>query len=174
MKTIRILFIIIIFFTGFSCNDEFLNRLPQTQLAPQNFFNNAQDLQTYSNGFYSMLPGSEIATDDAQSDNTLAVQASELTRILTTANASSENVTSGWNWGDLRKINFFLENYQRVDATKEYKAQYASVAKFFRAMFYYDKIKRFGIVPWYSETMGTADEDLLYKAQDSRELVVDS
>lgn len=174
MKTIRILFIIIIFSVVFSCNDEFLNRLPQTQLAPQNFFNNAQDLQTYSNGFYGMLPGSEIATDDAQSDNTLAVQASELTRILTTDNASSENVTSGWNWEDLRKINFFLENYQRVDATEEYKAQYASVAKFFRAMFYYDKIKRFGIVPWYSETMGTADEDLLYKAQDTRELVVDS
>ncbi len=26
-------------------------------------------------------------------------------------------------------------------------------------MFYYSKIKRFGIVPWYSETMGTADEE---------------
>jgi hypothetical protein len=174
MKAIKILFIIIILIAGLSCNDDFLDRLPQTQLAPDNFFNNAEDLKTYSNGFYSMLPGSGIATDDAQSDNCLAVQASELTRILTTDNASSENLTSGWSWSDLRKINFFLVNYQRVDATDEFKAQYASVAKFFRALFYYEKIKRFGIVPWYSGTMGTADEDLLYKAQDSRELVVDS
>ncbi len=158
----------------FSCNDDFLNRLPQTQLAPENFFNTAEDLKTYSNGFYSMLPGSGIATDDAQSDNCLAVQASELTRILTTDNASSENVTSGWYWEDLRKINFFLENYERVDATEDYKAHYAGVAKFFRAIFYYNKIRRFGIAPWYSGTMGTADEDLLYKAQDTRELVVDS
>ena len=174
MKTIHITSLIVIFFAVYSCNDDYLDRLPQTQLAPENFFNNAQDLVTYSNGFYSMLPGSGIATDDTQSDNCLAVQASEIIRILTTDNASSENVTSGWGWSDLRKINFFLENYERVDATDEYKAHYAGVARFFRAMFYYSKIKRFGIVPWYSETMGTADEDLLYKNQDSRELVVDS
>ena len=174
MKAITTISIIILLFVGYSCNDDFLERLPKTELAPENFFNNAEDLITYSNGFYSMLPGSGIATDDAQSDNCLAVQASELTRILTTDNASSENVTSGWGWGDLRKINFFLENYQRVDATEDYMAHYAGIAKFFRAMFYYSKIRRFGIVPWYSGTLGTADEDLLYKTQDSRELVVDS
>jgi hypothetical protein len=174
MKTLHITFFIVIFFAVNSCNDDFLERLPETQLAPENFFNNAEDLVTYSNGFYSMLPGSGIATDDTQSDNCLAVQASELTRILTTDNASSENVTSGWYWSDLRKINFFLENYQRVDATEDFKAHYAGVARFFRAMFYYSKIKRFGIIPWYSETMGTSDEDMLYKKQDSREQVVDS
>jgi len=174
MKAIKILTIIIIFFAIFSCNDEYLERLPKTELAPENFFNNAEDLKTYTNGFYSMLSGSGIATADAQSDNCLAVQASELTRILTTDNASSENITSGWSWWDLRKINFFLENYQRVDAADEYKNHYAGVAKFFRAMFYYDKIKRFGVAPWYSETIGTIDEDLLYKTQDSREMVVDS
>ena len=105
MKAITIISIFIVLFVGYSCNDDFLNRLPKTELAPENFFNNPQDLETYSNGFYSMLPGSGIATDDAQSDNCLAVQASELTRILTTDNASSENVTSGWSWSDLRKIN---------------------------------------------------------------------
>ncbi|KAF0238958.1 MAG: RagB/SusD domain-containing [Prolixibacteraceae bacterium] len=174
MKAIKIIFGIITFSLFIACNDEYLDRLPQTQLSPRNFFNNPQDLKTYSNGFYSMLPGAEIATDDAQSDNCLAVQASELTRILTAANASSENVTSGWDWADLRKINFFLENYQRVDTKADYKNHYAGVARFFRAMFYYNKIKRFGIVPWYSGTMGTGDIDLLYKTQDSRELVVDS
>lgn len=174
MKTIYITSLIVIFFALNSCEDDFLERLPKTQLAPENFFNTAEDLVTYSNGFYSMLPGSGIATDDTQSDNCLAVQASELTRILTTDNASSENVTSGWYWGDLRKVNFFLENYERVDATDDYKAHYAGVARFFRAMFYYSKIKRFGIVPWYSETIGTTDDDMLYKKQDSRELVVDS
>lgn len=174
MKTIHITSLIVIFFALNSCEDDFLERLPKTQLAPENFFNTAEDLVTYSNGFYSMLPGSGIATYDTQSDNCLAVQASELTRILTTDNASSENVTSGWSWSDLRKVNFFLENYDRVDATDDYKAHYAGVARFFRAMFYFNKINRFGIVPWYSETIGTTDDDMLYKKQDSRELVVDS
>lgn len=174
MKAIKLISVLLVLIGSYACNDDFLDRLPQTELAPENFFNNPQDLVTYSNGFYSMLPGSGIATWDTQSDNCLAVQASELTRILTTDNASSENVTGGWSWGDLRKINFFLENYQRVGGTEEFMAHYAGVARFFRAMFYYSKIKRFGIVPWYSGTMGTADEDLLYKTQDSRELVVDS
>src|SRR5690606_12813123 len=41
----------------------------------------------------------------------------------------------------------------------------------FRAKFYFDKVKRFGDVPWYNSTLGSTDEGL-YKARDSREMVM--
>ena len=49
--------------------------------------------------------------------------------------------------------------------------EYTALSRFFRAAFYFDKVKRFGDVPWYDTQLGSADPDL-YKARDSRELVM--
>src|SRR5690554_6862764 len=49
--------------------------------------------------------------------------------------------------------------------------KYTALTRFFRAYFYFDKIKRFGDVPWYDVQLGSADE-ALYKPRDSRELVM--
>lgn len=51
--------------------------------------------------------------------------------------------------------------------------KYEGIARFFRAWFYFDKVKRFGDVPWYETVIQTSDVDLLYKSRDSREFVVD-
>ena len=45
------------------------------------------------------------------------------------------------------------------------------MTRFFRAFFYFEKVKRFGDVPWYDIQLGSADE-LLYKPRDSRELIL--
>ena len=49
--------------------------------------------------------------------------------------------------------------------------EYTALAKFFRAKFYFEKVKQFGDVPWYEKEPGSTDEDL-YKPRDSRELVM--
>ncbi|NCB26828.1 MAG: RagB/SusD family nutrient uptake outer membrane protein, partial [Bacteroidia bacterium] len=49
--------------------------------------------------------------------------------------------------------------------------KYTALARFFRVYFYFEKVKRFGDVPWYDKELGSADEDL-YKPRDSRELVM--
>ncbi len=58
--------------------------------------------------------------------------------------------------------------------TEAQAARFAGVAKFFRAYFYYDKVQRFGDVPWYSHTIEKDDKEMLTKARDPRKLVVDS
>ncbi len=50
---------------------------------------------------------------------------------------------------------------------------YIGLARFFRAWFYFDKVKRFGDVPWINKAMEVDDPDL-YAARDSRTLVMDS
>ncbi|HEY5590994.1 MAG TPA: RagB/SusD family nutrient uptake outer membrane protein [Paludibacter sp.] len=52
--------------------------------------------------------------------------------------------------------------------------KYFGIAKFFRAQFYFEKVKRYGDVPWYSVVIETNDEENLMKPRDSRVLIMDS
>src|SRR5574344_935536 len=49
---------------------------------------------------------------------------------------------------NLPKINVFFDNYGRCE-DKVAASQYEGVARFFRAWFYFEKVKNFGGVPWY-------------------------
>lgn len=76
----------------------------------------------------------------------------------------------GWTWTDLRKMNTLLEYINQCSDEKAV-VKYTALTRFFRAFFYFEKVKRFGDVPWYDVELGSADE-ALYKPRDSRELVM--
>ena len=76
----------------------------------------------------------------------------------------------GWSWSALRSINFLLDNLGNCKDQKV-RDKYEALARFFRAYFYFEKVKRFGDVPWYDKVLGSDDADL-YKARDSREFVM--
>lgn len=154
-----------------SCNDSFLDRYPIAEISPENSFKTADDLRLYTNGFYEQLPSIRNIIDaDLKTDNVLYSSIPEEQRsherIL-----PSETGSGGWDWEDLREINLFFDNYQRC-TDEAGRDKYEGVARFFRAWFYFDKVKRFGDVPWYETVIQTGDIDLLYKARDSREFVV--
>jgi len=155
-----------------ACNDDFLERYPISEIAPENSFKTEQDLRLYTNSFYNDVPSIDnIAKGDNISDNVLyngvPTEQSGL-RIV-----PSESGTGGWSWGDLRKINTFFAYYEQCD-DEAAKKEYAGVARFFRAWFYFEKVKRFGDVPWYTEVIGSKDEELLTKPRDSRVVVIDN
>lgn len=154
-----------------ACKDDFLERLPQTSIAPEAFFNTEEDLKLYVNGMLS-LPGKGIYLSDQSSDNATTTAAVEMKTIMT-GSPSSQTINGGWDWGRLRNINYLLDNFQRADATPQAKAHYAGIARYYRAIFYLDKVMRFSDVPWYGKTLEPGDEGL-YKTQDSRATVMDS
>ncbi len=170
----KLIFNIIIICVGlilFGCEKDFLNRPPLDRLDAETFFNTATDLEVYTNGFYSHFPsyGTLDEHDDA-SDN---VGRSGLsTRVLGTRIVPVTRGSGGWNWTQLRSINFFLANYSKCP-DEQAKKKYGGIARFFRAYFYFDKVKTFGDVPWYGKELKAGDEDL-YKARDSRIMVMDS
>jgi len=49
-----------------------------------------------------------------------------------------------------------------------------AVGRFFRAWFYYEKVKRFGDVPWMGAPIEVNDTAALYRPRDPRTLVMDS
>lgn len=164
----RLLFITAICFSLFACSEEFLDKEPLSDVTTENFFATASDLQLYTNGFYRMFPATSIYNGDSRPDNIIEIELSEElrgTRFVPTSGG-------GWDWEYLRDINFFLENYERSD-DEAAKSHYGGVARFFRAYFYFEKLQRFGEVPWYEETIDPTDEEALTKSRDSRQFVVD-
>jgi len=169
----RIILVTTIILTAFvflnSC-EEFLEIEPSDRLASISFFKTEKDLELYTNSFYEqMLPtGLSVVTADAMGDYT-----SKNSSPAFIAGSYSAVNEPAWNWNNLRNINYFLENFNNEEIPIESRNHYEGIAKFFRAYFYFDKVVRYGDVPWYSKTLSTSDEDL-YKPRDSRELVMDS
>jgi hypothetical protein len=154
----------------FSCNKDFLEKSPMDKLVPANFFTTEKDLDLYTTSFYQrMLPaGLSIVQDDEMGDYT-----SKSLSPTYIAGAYSAINEGSWNWTNLRNINYFLENYNNPVIPIAVRNHYAGIARFFRAYFYYDKVKTYGDVPWYSNTLSTSDS-ALYKQRDPRTLVMDS
>lgn len=173
MKKYKYLGIIAILAFSFSaCKKDFLERLPESTIAPQVFFKTENDLILYTNSFYNDLPGATaVYSADLNSDN---VEISGINSLLAGTTTIPENAASaGWTWGSLRNINFFLDNYNRAEVSPAIRNKYAGLARFFRAWFYFDKVKRFGGVPWYSASLNVSSPEL-FKARDPRTLVMDS
>jgi hypothetical protein len=159
--------------TGASaCNDDFLEKLPQTSISPEAFFNTEGDLALYVNGLLSLPDMYGTYLNDQSTDNATTTGAVEM-KVVMTGSPSSQTVTGGWDWSRLRNINYFLDNYNKANATADVKAHYAGLARYYRAQFYLEKVSRFSDVPWFSKTVNPGDEEL-YKTQDPRAAVMDS
>lgn len=145
-----------------------LDKLPLATLSPDTYFSNEEELRLYSNKFYEdILPdASSIYKDygDALIETPLNLAISGQRTIPATG--------GGWSWSALRRVNYLLENSHQT-ADMQVRNQYDALAKFFRAYFYFEKLKRFGEVPWFNEVLGSTDENL-FKPRDSRTLVADS
>jgi hypothetical protein len=158
--------------TFFSCKDDFLELTPTTRLGEtEEFWQNESSLETYSNSFYNYIDRGYI-TGDFSSDNSEHIgNPPAIRRGVYTVPTSLGS--GGWNWTQLRNINYFLEKVGEAELDPAVKAKNIALAKFFRSWFYFNQVRQFGDVPWYSEVMGTDNEEL-YKPRDSRVLVMDS
>lgn len=166
MKKINTILLLIL--VTWSCDNDLLDRDPVSDVSPENFFVKASDLELYTNNFYRMFPEEGIYNGDRVADNIIQTSLSEEmrgARIVPTTGG-------GWSWEYLRDINYFLENYEKCQ-DESAKKHFGGVARFFRAWFYFDKVRRFGDVPWYEQTIDPTDEEALQQARDSREFITD-
>lgn len=155
-----------------SCDSSFLDKYPQTSIAPDEFFKTEEDLALYIDGLLDIKD--KYAYEGEQGTDNLSTTGSREIKNIMTGNPSSENIVEGWDWERLRDINYFLEHAPRAEVTEEAYHHYVGLARMYRAIFYYEKVKRFSDVPWYSTTLSTSDEEELYRPRDPRSLVVDS
>lgn len=147
-----------------SCEDA-LDRFPKDRLSPDEFFHTEEECQLYTNDFYTIFPSAGAIygeTADIIAKTTLTSE------VL--GNRTVPAKADSWKWEKLRDINFFLQ-YSSNCTDEHVRLQYEGVARFFRAYFYFEKVKYYGDVPWVDRPIASDDQEL-YKGRDSREMVM--
>lgn len=112
--------------------------------------------------------------DDWNSDNILPWEKNDVSfgHQIAVKNASDEG--SDWKWENIRACNEFLMNYEKSPETEIVKQQYAGEILFFKCMDYFNKVRKYGDLPWYDTALTPSDTEELYKGRDSRILVMDN
>mgnify|MGYP005980147091 CR=1 FL=1 len=150
---------------GFCGCEDALDRFPKDRLTPDEFFHTEEECELYTNDFYTIFPsGASIynETADIITCNTLTSE------VL--GNRTVPATASTWKWEKLRDINFFLQ-YSSNCTDDRVRFEYEGLARFFRAYFYFDKVRYYGDVPWVDRPLASDDQEL-YKGRDSREFVM--
>lgn len=144
-----------------------LEKEPQSKLKPDTYFKNAIQLQLFTNPLYNNLLPKTFYNE--QSDQYVHKDPSNLVKSGSNRNVPASG--GGWTWTDLRRINTCLD-YIPIQCEDEVAAvQYTALCKFFRAYFYFDKVQRFGDVPWIEHEL-SVDSPELQRPRDSREFIM--
>lgn len=120
------------------------------------------DPQTYT---YGMME------EDFQSDNLLSWSYNKIAfgHHLAPTDASGTE----WKWEVVRACNVFIHSYQQSNASDADKRKYLGEILFLKSLDYFNKVRTYGDVPWYSGVLKPGDA-ALYNPRDSRYLVMDS
>jgi len=151
-------------FAFVSCDSSFLNQNPKAKISPADYFKTETDLQLFTNPLY------DVFNTEPYNEQSDLVTRQSLSDLQKGWSRQVPNSGAGWSWGTLRRINALLANSENCEDAKVV-AKYNGLAKFFRAYFYFEKIMRFGDVPWIDHEL-TTDSPELYAERDSRELVM--
>jgi hypothetical protein len=165
----RFLLLVITAVTLAGCSKN-LNQTPVSTASRDAIFSSEDGLKLYVNSFYNILPGiNDVFRGDEISDYGARSQVADYLRT----GAYTSRQGTGWSWTNLRNINYFIANCNNPVVPQAVRENYIGVARFFRALFYFNMVKRFGDVPWISKLTDVTDPSL-YASRDPRTLVMDS
>src|SRR5262245_61286468 len=115
-----------------------LDQEPQATASQDAVFGSEKGLQLYTASFYNGLPA---AGDVVRADNMCDYDARTDVPSFLTATGFNAQQSSGWGWTALRNINYFIENCTNPAVAPSVRDNYIAIARFFRALFYYDKVQ---------------------------------
>lgn len=165
----RIYLVLFLFTLSYSCT-KVLDKPLLDEISESTYWKTSTDLELYVNQFYTTFrnPATYYNLDN-NSDNLQPMAPNGVMNGTRSIPSSG----GGWNWENIREINFFFQNASKVkEGSIDDINQYKGEAYFFRAYFYFDKLKRFGDVPWYNEALNINSEEL-YAARDPRNEIAD-
>src|SRR5262245_33361999 len=127
MRKSSLLYFILLFGLG-ACTKGSLDRLPETQLTDENFWNSETDLINACNRLYQELDGDWI--DNRADDNVNTSPNS-----VSTGNRSVPNTSADWSdrYDEIFTANNILEKGLKAKVTESVRNRWFAEARFFRA-----------------------------------------
>lgn len=155
----------------FSCQEDYLEKVPLTSVSPESFFKKADDFKIYVNQFYDLLGDPSGPVDDMNTDVQMGINPSQHLNGETVKTVNDGNWTNGYS--NIRKVNIALDASTEGIIWDEVKA-FKGEARFFRAWEYFKLLQRFGGVPWINEPLVPADIEKLQTPRSPRNVIADS
>ncbi|MDF9829771.1 RagB/SusD family nutrient uptake outer membrane protein [Parabacteroides sp. PF5-6] len=146
----------------------YLDREPLTSLSPGSFWNTEKDLRMALNYCYNQM--NRAWNMDNQSADCFAAVGNNVSSGTLTPSNTDDNWTKAYTV--IRITNDFLNNYALAQVSDNIKNRYAGEARFFRGYFYFNLIKRFGDVPYVTETLDLNSPEL-YGSRESKDKVLE-
>jgi len=157
-KFIYILLASIAFSSVSSCKIE---EIPETNMSDANFWNKVEDLRLAANFFYSTLPG--LTTKDVTTDNwSTDAYPNDKGDAISDGSRAKPATSDDYSYYNIYQANKLIEKSAEVLAKGGDVTQvnwYVGEARFFRAWYYFEMLKRFGGVPLITKTMNADDPD---------------
>ena len=166
MKKNIILYSFIALLSGTAGCSDMLDEYPLDAISPETYYNNADELRSATNQFYGMFPGAASGYTESADVVCIFNLPAEVQGIRTVPTSGG-----GWNWEYLRAVNFYLSHSVRCDDV-DAREHFDGIARFFRAYFYFEKVKRFSEVPWFDRELSSTDPEL-FRPRDSRDFIMD-
>jgi len=182
MKKISYFILILLGIFLYSCEEDLLDKTPLDQISDPEFWTSETDLELYLNNFYDLFEGwwvsggGKAPTFDTGSDLALPPpnvygEPDWTPRMDGVVPIPASG--GGWNWTNIRNINYFLENAVRVEDGGDLADHYIGEGHWFRAHFYAQLLSNFGDLPIITKPVGADDDDILYGSRSSRSDVAD-
>ncbi len=163
-KLIRSIFIVtVIILVATSCNDDFLETVPQGTLSNASFWKSQKDAEIFVNNIYNVLFDQENIQFDAMSDFMAGKISTQGTRTIQFVQGLvlADNPTAEMVWDTryeyIRAVNDFLDNVDLIPSEgidPNVKVRLIAEVKFLRAYAYAYLSFLYGDVPLITEPLG--------------------
>lgn len=159
---------VILFLAAIACVscEDMLDFQPKDRLSPDTYFRIETDCELWTNNYYTVFPSAEGVYSEPFDVIVRDVLADEISGVR-----KPMPTDGNWKWTKLREMNFFLSRSSQIEE-ESVRLRYEGLTRFFRAYFYFEKVKRYGDVPWVDKPLSSDDKEL-YKGRDSREFVME-
>ena len=172
MSNKKLIYILIIASLTFSSCKKFLDRPPLDTITDKEMSFSKTEIEFYANQYYvNFSDFLSVFYGDNSSDNMVFGNFDYNPLLSGTQTLSVYG--GGWDWSNIRSVNYFLSNYQVTKEPPEEVNTYIGEVYFWRAWFYFGLMKQFGDLPWYGEPLPT-NSPLLYAPRISRSIIADS
>lgn len=148
-----------------SCSEDFLTKDPLDKITDVSLTYTADECELYVNKYYTSFWGSRtsyIYSNDVGSDNLLSIDYDNNPDLIDGLRIVPSS-GGGWSigeWGNIRSVNFLLDNYTKSKELDKAE-KYIGEARFFRAFYYFEQfLKKFGGVPWIETQLTLTSEEL--------------
>ena len=148
-----------------------LDREPETTLSDINFWRSETDLRGSCNRLYIDLPGFLTGRGhDLRSDEMIGTTPDEIS-------SGSRNIPEkSTDWSDpYNKIgvcNNIIIKGEQTPIDEDIRNRWLAEARFFRAYYYFDLVKKYGDVPLILKIFESTTDPDIFKGRDSRETVI--